>query len=92
MKPILDQTRQIHYVDSSDMIHFIATNSKMEWNNVCDFVKENNICNGEYGPAFWEKEDLIKKSHEFNEEQVYWVSAFFEAHPWIERMMIVFDD
>jgi TPP-dependent 2-oxoacid decarboxylase len=92
MKPVLNQVLQIHYVDSSDMIKFIDANSKMKWNDICDFVRENDICNGEYGPSFWEKNDLIENSHEYNEEQVYWVGAFFEAHPWIERMMIVFSD
>lgn len=92
MKPVLTQESQVHYVDSSDMIKFIEANSEMKRNDICNFVRKNNICNGEYGPSFWEKNDLIKNSHEFNEKQVYWISAFFEAHPWIERMMIVFDD
>jgi hypothetical protein len=38
------------------------------------------------------KSNLIETPEEFNEEQVYWVGTFFDTHPWIEQMMIVFDD
>jgi hypothetical protein len=92
MKQILDKTQQIHYVDSSNMITFISENSEMKHNQVCDFVRERDICDGEDGLSFWEKADLIKTPEEFNEDQLYWVGAFFEAHPWIERMVIVFSD
>jgi hypothetical protein len=92
MKQVLDKSQAIYYVDSSDLISFIEANSDMEWNDVCEFVKENDIGPGEYGPAFWEKTDLIKNPKDFNEEQVYWLGAFFDTHPWIDRMMVVFDD
>ena len=59
---------------------------------VCDFVKNNDIGPCEHGPAYWEKEDIINSPEEYNDEQVKWITAFFETHPWIERMMIVFDD
>jgi hypothetical protein len=90
MEPVLNESNQIHYVDSSDMIEFIDKNSDMEWNDVCDFVRDNNICDG-YGPTFWNKYEIINSPQHYNEEQVKWVGAFFEAHPWIDRMMIVFD-
>jgi hypothetical protein len=92
MKQVLDKTQAIYYVDNADMIRFIEVNSDMKWNDVCDFVKNNNIGPCEHGPAFWVKSNLIETPEEFNEEQVYWVGAFFDTHPWIEQMMIVFDD
>jgi hypothetical protein len=92
MKQVLVQTEPIHYVDSSKMIEFISINAPMVWNNCCDFVRYHDICNGEFGPAYWEKEDIINSPEGYNDEQVKWITAFFETHPWIERMMIVFDD
>ena len=92
MKPVLNELNQIHYVDSSDMVKFIRENSDMEHNKVCKFVRNYDICDGEFGPAFWDKKDLTNNSDEYNKEQIEWIGAFFEAHPWIERMMIVFDN
>lgn len=92
MEPVLSEVDKIYYVDSSHVIDFIKKNSEMEWNEVCEFVRYHNICGGDYGNAYWVKEDLVKCSKEYNENQVYWVGAFFEAHPWIERMMVVFDN
>ena len=34
----------------------------------------------------------ITNPEKYNAEQVKWVSAFFKAHPWIERMVIVFEE
>jgi hypothetical protein len=91
MKQVLDQTQQVHYVDDCDMIRFIESNSTMKWNDICDFVRKHDITSGEYGPAFWKKQDVIDTPEEYNEEQVKWITTFFEAHPWIESMMVVFD-
>ena len=92
MKQVLDQTQAIYYVDSSEMVKFIRENSNMEHNKVCDFVRDYGICDGGFGPAYWDKLDLTNNANEFNTEQIKWVNAFFEAHPWIERMMIVFNN
>ncbi len=92
MVPVLKQENAIYYVNHADIIRFIQANSTMEWNAICDFVGNNNIGAGDNGPAFWQKVDVIKYSAEYNEEQIFWIGAFFEAHPWIEQMMVVFDD
>jgi hypothetical protein len=36
--------------------------------------------------------DLIELPQYYNDEQLKWIGAFFDAHPWIEKMMVVFDD
>lgn len=90
MKPVLKQESSIHFVSDADMIKFISENAPMDWNKCCRFVIAHDIC-GEDGPIFWDK-DVLSHPAEYNEEQIKWVGAFFEAHPWIERMMIVFDD
>lgn len=92
MKPILNQAEAIYYISTSDMIKFIEANSNMEWNNICDFVRKEGIASEESDRTYWVKDDLLRYSKEYNEEQKKWIGAFFEAHLWIERMMIVFDD
>ena len=91
MKPVLKKEETPYYVSDADIISFIEKNSKMDWNECCDFVRDNDIV-GDDGKAFWEKEELLQSPEDYNEEQVKWVGAFFEAHPWIESMMVVFDD
>jgi hypothetical protein len=89
MRAVLEKEHAYHYVSEGSMVEFINLNSEMEWNYICDFIRDNNIA-GEEGMTFWEKTDLDPTR--YNPEAVKWVGAFFEAHPWIERMMIVFDD
>ena len=91
MKPVLTQEEMCYYVSDSDIINFIKANSDMEWNNICKYVQQHNIVGMEYGPAFWDK-DILTKPKSYNEHQVKWITAFFEAHPWIDKMFIVFDD
>jgi hypothetical protein len=90
MKPVLNKTGAIHYVDQSSLISFIRENSQMAWNDINNFVTREHIGADEFGPAFWDKDDLTKTPDEFNEHQLFWIGNFFEAHPWIERMVIVF--
>jgi hypothetical protein len=71
MKQVLDETQAIYYVDSSKMIEFIRENSEMKHNDVCDFVRDNDICNSEWGHSFWTKNDLIETPDEFNNEQIH---------------------
>lgn len=91
MKPVLKKEKSIYYVSDADIIQFISENYKMDWNKCCEFVSDNNIT-GKEGRVFWTKESILKNPKAYNEEQVRWIGAFFEAHPWIESMMIVFDD
>jgi hypothetical protein len=92
MKPVLSEKEQIHYIDNADFIEFISTNAPMDWNECCDFVKEQGITSDDGNKVYWVKQDLLDHPEEYNEEQMKWVTAFFEAHPWIEKMMVVFDD
>ena len=64
----------------------------MEWNDCCDFVRDVNITSVNEGGSHWRKEEVTNVPEEFNSEAVKWIKAFFDAHPWMERMMIVFDD
>jgi hypothetical protein len=89
-KPVVTKSDALHYVSDGEMIHFIVDNSGMDWNKCCDYVRRHGIV-GEEDPAFWDK-DILKRPEEYNEEQVKWIGAFFEAHPWIEKFMLNFDD
>jgi hypothetical protein len=91
--PVLKEDDSTYYVDESDMIKFIEKNSNMSWDYICDFIRKNGIAGSE-GKSYWIKSDLIvqSKAKYYNPEAVKWVLKFFEAHPWIERMMLCFDD
>jgi len=92
MKSVLKQEEATHYVSDAEMIEFISKNAPMDWNECCDFVRDNNIV-GDEGQIYWIKSQIENaKPGDYNEKAIKWVGAFFEAHPWIERMMIVFND
>jgi hypothetical protein len=92
MKPVLKKEESIHYISDAEMIEFISENAPMDWNECCKFVRNNNIVGSE-GRVYWIKSHLDNiKPGNYSEEQIKWVGAFFKAHPWIERMMIVFDN
>jgi hypothetical protein len=94
MEPVLLQSKQIHYVSEADMVRFVSQNAPMEWNEACKFIRNKGLTSDEGEKVYWTKESIhkpdAKKYH--NEDQLKWIVAFFDAHPWIERMMVVFDD
>ena len=51
-EPVLKQKDAVHYVSESEMVDFIEKNSDMEWNDICDFIRLENIA-GEEGKAYW---------------------------------------
>jgi hypothetical protein len=79
-----------HYFSTADMINFIVENSGMNWNKCCDYVRDTGIC-GDEGRDLWDK-DVLRNPKDYNEDVVKWVGAFFEAHPWVERFYLIFDD
>ena len=95
-KPVLEKETATHYVSYISMVRFIETNSDMSWNNVINFIEKHKIVGEEGESVRWERESMRKEKDlgqhsQYNEIQVTWINAFFEAHPWIERMVIVFD-
>jgi hypothetical protein len=88
--PIAKETEPYHYFSTADMISFIVKNSGMDWNNCCDYVSNVGIC-GDEGRDLYDK-DVLKNPKDYNEDVVKWVGAFFEAHPWVERFYLIFDD
>jgi hypothetical protein len=91
MKPVLKESEQIYYVTEAEMVEFISKNAPMDWNDCCDFVRDNDITSSDGNVIYWDKEDLTDPEM-YNPEQVKWIEAFFDAHPWITKMMIVFDN
>jgi hypothetical protein len=92
MKGLLKQEDLSYYISNADIIKFISKNAPMDWNRCCDFVRKNNITSDE-GPAYWRRKDVLgKNSDEYNSEAIKWMKLFFEAHPFIDSVMIVFDD
>jgi hypothetical protein len=90
--PVLKQKDQITYVSEVDIVRFISENAPMDWNKCCDFIRDENI-SGDEGKVLWNKDVFQKKNLKYyNKNQIKWITAFFDAHPWIEKMMVVFDD
>jgi len=88
MKQVLDETQQIHYIDDGDIINFIEQNSNMDWNQCCKFVEKSKIIS-DGDKIIWVKDYLSPE--DLNEDQFYWMTEFFKAHPWINKVMICFD-
>ncbi len=91
MKPVVKEEDLVPYIDDSRMIEFISINSDMPWNKCCKYVQEHGICSDEGHRVFWD-DDIFKQPEQFNEHQVKWITAFFEAHPFLTRFYLVFDN
>jgi hypothetical protein len=93
-KGLLKPKDLAYYVSDSQLIDFITKNSKMDENEVCDYVRENDIVSEDGRGVLWTKKDVLnKKEHQYyNPNAIEWMTKFFEAHPFIERVMVVFDD
>lgn len=94
MESVLTQLQQVHYVSESAMVDFVSRNAPMEWDDACDYVRNNRLTSPDGNRIYWTKEDINNPVVEkYNTAiQIKWIRAFFDAHPWIERMMVVFDD
>lgn len=89
MKATLKQKDLAYYISEGKIIEFITKNSNMDWNDCCDFIRDNNICSE--GLSSWTRH-VIKHPEQYNPEAAKWMKLFFEAHPFLEKIMIVFDD
>ena len=87
MKPVIEEHAHTYYV--SDLIKFISDNSDMEWNYVCDYVRDNGIVSDCNEAIYYDREDIFGyDSNGMNEEAIKWVRDFFTAHPFINKMMV----
>jgi hypothetical protein len=91
MKQVLDKSQAIYYVDESDMVKFISINMPMARNKSYAFVREF-ITSEDAETVFYDKKDITDNPNSYLPDQVQWIGAFFDTHPWIDRMMVVFDD
>lgn len=94
MKPVIKQNDAIYYVSEADMVKFVSINAPMDWNEACDFVRDEDITSPDGEQVLYTKKDLLKKGAEknYSTEQYKWMKAFFDTHPFIEKIMIVFND
>jgi hypothetical protein len=76
----------------SNQDFILTSDEEIKKSNLYYLPRTNSVYKCEEGPTLWEKSDLIKYPGEYNEQQVYWLKAFFDTHKWINRMMIVFND
>lgn len=88
--PVISEKNLAAYVSESEMIEFIVKNSDIGWNQCCQYVRFHGIT-GDEGHIYWDK-NILNNQAVLNEHQIKWISAFFNAHPFIERMVLVFDE
>ena len=91
MIPILAEKDRIDFVYQSDLIKFIILNSTMEWNEVWDIVK-NTIFHENISYYIKTEIKSPKKSEYYTKESVEWVGKFFDTHPWLDKVMFVYDN
>lgn len=93
MKPVIKQEEAKYYVSESDIVKFVSENGPMEWNKTCDYVRDTGITSSDGDKVFWSRDDVFKeKTKYYNDEAYQWMRKFFNAHPFMEKVMIVFDD
>ena len=83
MNSVINENNLSIYISESQLVDFICKNSDMEWNDVCDYVRNNDLCSIE-GKTFYDKENL--------EEANEWIINFFIVHPFLNKVVFVFDD
>lgn len=88
MLPIITESNSVHYFSNSDLIKFIKNNSDYEWNELVE-ITSDVIFNDEGKTYYPEKltKDLYKSDF-----QIEWVNNFFDAHPFVKKIMFCFDD
>lgn len=92
-KAVLKQEDLAYYVSDAEIIRFISENAPMPWNKCCSFVRDVGITSeSSSGGALWERKDVMNNEEEYNSEQIKWMKLFFKAHPFIDKVMFVFDD
>lgn len=89
LKPVIDQSDATYYVSEGSFIKFVNENSNMEWNTICDLVRDENVFNEE-GRTYYDGK--IEKESWNTDFGVEWINKFYDAHPFMENVMFVFDD
>ena len=89
MKSVINVNEAIYYVSEADMVKFIEANSDYDWNQLCDLCRDSKMF-GEDGKTYYVGK-ISKASHN-TEFSVEWINNFYDAHPFMQRIMFVFDD
>lgn len=85
MKPVIKEQDSTHYVSEADLIRFIEENSNYGWDQLCDTTRDKVFSEGK---TYYSGKPTGKYYDEFTIE---WVGAFFDAHPFMKKIMFVFD-
>jgi hypothetical protein len=89
--PVISEYKALYYVSESEFIKFIILNSDIEYFECREYIKKYHLVNAE-NKTLWYETDLILHPEEYNSEQIKWIGLFFKAHPFMDKIMIVFDD
>jgi len=86
MKPVISKEDATYYVDEAEFIKFVEQNSEYGWNKLCDICRDEVF--NEEGKTYFTEKPTNEHHTEF---AVEWIGAFYDAHPFMERIMFVFD-
>ena len=87
MKPIQNESEAIHYFSTADMAEFININSNYEYNDAIKLCRKYMF--GDEDESYYPDRATLD---EYNEFTVMWLNAFFDAHPYVKKVMFVFDN
>lgn len=92
-KAVISQEEATYYVGDSDIVKFISENGSMPWNKTCKYVQENDIVSSEGDVVCWTRDHVFDENQAkyYNENAIYWMKEFFNAHPFMNKIMVVFD-
>lgn len=88
MKPVIENDNAIYYVSQSDMLKFIEENKNCERDVASRITRE--IFNNDSDKVYYDGK--IEKKSWNSEPEVFWINNFFDAHPFMKKIMFVFDD
>ena len=86
MKPVITQETAIYYVVEAEFIKFVEQNSDYGWDKLCD-ICQDEVFNEDGKTYFGEK----PTAEHYTEFIVKWIGAFYDAHPFMKRIMFVFN-
>ena len=92
MIPVITEENFIYYVDETDFLDFIVQNSDYEYtsssyNKLCAICRDE-VFNESGKTYFTEK----ISSENYSEFAVNWINLFYDAHPFMQRIMFVFNN
>jgi hypothetical protein len=83
----------VHYVPYSALTKFISLSANINDNEAYRIKEEIDVLDYDNGKVLYDRKDVFRENDPFYSKDKYnWIRWFFEAHPFMNRIMFVFDD